>query len=84
MKWIDKNVEPFPEFTPENGKDILAAWIYDGHIEGIEWYTVVGGEFWNQNSNNLNEFDDDHELRCKHSPTHWMLVPREIDGDNKT
>lgn len=69
--WIDKNVEPFPEYTPENGKDFLAAWIdEDGNIGGIEWYTCVGGEFWNQNSNNLNTFN------IITPPTHWMLVPK--------
>ena len=76
--WIDKEQEPFPEFTPENGLDFLAAWIIDGNVHGIEWYTYVDGEFWNQNSNNLNEFDNDHELIMHREPTHWMLTPRTI------
>ena len=83
LAWIDVNDRPLPLFDKDKHKDnidhndFLAAWILNGAIQGIEWYTYLGdGEFWNQNSNNLNEFDDNHPLPIHHGPTHWLPVPR--------
>lgn len=81
LPWIDAKERPFPIFDRNkegiDHDDFLAAWIIDGHVEGIEWYTYLGdGEFWNQNSNNLNTFNNDHELPIHREPTHWLPVPR--------
>ena len=80
--WIDKNVKDFPivgDNDEEDYNDFLAAWIYDGEIESIEWYTYTGdGEFWNQNSMNRNIFDENSPVPFKRGPTHWMPVPRKM------
>ena len=76
-EWIPVSKEPPPEFTPENGKSFLAAWFDGDVIDGIEWYTKVDGEYWNQNSANLNEFDGEGQMKLF---THWMLLPEKISG----
>ena len=75
-EWIPISEEPPPQFTAGSDKDFLAAWIdEDGRIEGIEWYTLVGDDWWCQNSCNLHELG---KPGMSPLPTHWMPMPRKV------
>ena len=71
-EWVSVEDESPPIFS-ETKQSFLAAWIIDGEIEGIEWYTFDGHDFWNQNSSNLNEFGEGKgQMRMF---THWQPLP---------
>ena len=66
INWISIKDEP-----PPIGRSFLAAWVDpEGYIDGVEWYSYDGYNYWNQNSGNLNEFSGKNQLPLF---TYWVL-----------
>lgn len=73
INWI-----PVEEHLPDaNLKEtFIAVWVYDGYMDGIEWYAATGDDYryMNLNSHNMNEFMDEHgKVTHHHMFTHWAL-----------
>ena len=60
---------------PTIQEQFFGAWVDGGKLDGIEWYGWSGHalRFWNLNSNNLNEWDEETRLAANGTRmfTHW-------------
>ena len=60
------------DHRPPKNKSFWVTWVFDGEMDGLEWYSCAGepNKFWNLNSCNLNELGGDKQIPLF---THWML-----------
>lgn len=60
---------------PKKNKQIVAAWMYEGELDFLDWFLTTEDDWvwWNLNSSNLSDFS------VQNPPTHWRPFIPGID-----
>lgn len=78
-EWISV-VDELPPNYENTKQTFLAIWLDTGEIDGIEWYSWCGGDsYYNLNSNNLNHFGGEKQMKLF---SHWMPMLDAPDEGN--